>query len=655
MKLEDVEKLAKWGPNKEIVTKYGPRLLRVADPTAEFSAAWKAHEQDLRALGFSFRKDPKDGRWVIVQWSKLAEKEIQKRETVKAKSKLAASDFQPPAPEGLEYLPFQRAGIEFILDVFNNGLGCLLADSMGLGKTIQAIGTINAIADVKRVLIICPNTLKINWRNELRKWLTRKFRIAIQKAGEKYYGNHVDILIVNYDIVAKFPQLAESQWDIRILDEAHAIKNPAAVRTKATLKIWSRRKLSMTGTPIENKPIELFTLLNDLDHKRWPSKFTFAKRYCAAKHNGYGWDFKGNSNSEELQDILRSTCMIRRLKSQVLKDLPPKRRQIIEIAVEDEGGLLAREQREFGAKFDALDEQRAKIEVLKAGHDLEGYSSAVKRLREAQGAAFEEMARIRYEIGMAKVGRCLDFIEEARESGKVIVFAHHIDVVNVLRAKFPHAAVITGETKADTRQGEVERFQNDPKCDVFIGNLAAAEGITLTASDHVINVEGQWVPGKLEQMEDRSCRYGQTKSVLCSYLVLEGSLDARMMRACVDKLDVIDKTLDREHKELEYATPPALVPRNQAKPINVRREQLVKIAETLQEQVIEEVRRALGRLAGMDADGAQLINGVGFSKIDVRIGHELANMSRLTPMQGALGLQICKKYRGQLGDGVWAK
>lgn len=655
MTKDEIEKLAEWTKPKELATKFGPRILRTAPVTEAFSAAWKTRKEEMKADGLSWRKDEKSGTWICCWWSKLDQTEVARREETKIKSTLAESDFQPTAPEGLSYRGFQRAGVEYALGAFKKFNGCIIGDEMGLGKTIQAIGCINTDPEIKRVLIVCPNTLKINWRNELRKWLVRPMRIGIQKAGDTYWGDHVDILIINFDIMAKYSQLTQSQWDMRVIDEAHYIKNPKAIRTKATLATWARRKLTMTGTPMENRPIELFTLINDIDPHRWPSRFGFAKRYCAAQHNGFGWDFDGSSNAEELQDALRSTIMIRRLKSQVLKELPPKQRQVIELPVESASGLVAKEEREWQIKQGRIDDLRVRIELAKANDDLLSYKAAVEALNDAQGVAFDEMAKLRYEIGMAKVERACDFITDALEGGKVIVFAHHLDVVHRLKKEFPQAAVVTGETKADQRQGEVERFQTKPECNVFIGNLAAAEGLTLTAADHVIFVEAQWVPGKLAQMEDRAHRIGQTENVLCSYLVLEGSLDARMLRACVDKLDVIDRTLDRQHDPLVYAEPPVIVAKGDRQPMTAKRERLVKLSEQITPEMIQEIHRGLQQLAGSDVDYAQEINGVGFSKIDVRIGHELANSPRLTRMQAALGAMLCNKYRGQLGEGCWTE
>lgn len=650
----EIESLATFSKAKEIPTKFGLRLLRTAEPTDSFSTAWKANEAKLRELGLSWRKDAKTGKWLICWWSKLDEAELKRREQVKAASRKATTDYQPPKPDGLAYLDYQRAGIEFVNGILSDRNGCIIADEQGLGKSVEVIGVINSNPDIKRILVVCPNTIKLNWRNELRKWLVRPFKIHVQKAGQAYFGDVVDILIVNFDIVRKYPQLAVSQWDLRVVDEAHYIKNPEAQRTKAVTAIWSRRKLHTTGTPIENRPIELFTLLHDIAPGDFPNRFTFAKRYCGAKNNGFGWDFSGSSNSEELQGILRSKYMIRRLKKDVLKELPPKRRQVIELAIDGAGRLLADETRRFEANREKMDRLRAAIELAKANEDLLSYKSAVDEINSEIQVDFESMAELRKEMGLLKVAPAIDFISDAVENGKVIVFGHHLDVINQIAAKFPNHAKITGETPADKRQAMVEKFQTDPSCRVFFGNTAAAEGITLTAADHVIFVEGQWTPGKLAQMEDRAHRIGQTKCVLCSYLVIEDSVDSVMLRSCVDKLDVIDKTLDRDNPVV-FAEPPVFVPKGQTKPVCARRDRLKAIADKLTTEHRQLILEGLRGLAGSDVDFARERNDVGFSKVDVRVGHELANLGSLTPMQAALGAVLCNKYRRQIGEGVWTE
>ena len=245
-------------------------------------------------------------------------------------------DLDIPAPEGLEYMPFQRAGIAYAMARENT----LIGDEMGLGKTIQALGVINADPTIRDVLIICPASLKINWQREAQKWLVRPMTVGIVSTKEPFPDT--DIKIINYDILTKFKsQLRAINWDFLVVDEVHYLKNPKALRTAQVFGKWNKdpskkihpldakRRAFMTGTPIVNRPIELFPLLKFTGiFKNWKH---FVERYCNGHQTRWGWDVSGASNLGELQGKLRSTIMVRRLKKDVLTDLPPKRRQVIEL------------------------------------------------------------------------------------------------------------------------------------------------------------------------------------------------------------------------------------------------------------------------------------------------------------------------------------
>ncbi len=476
-------------------------------------------------------------------------------------------------------------------------------------------------------------------------------RIGVQMSNIPWLGSVSDIVILNYDIVGKFAEkIAGEQWDLRITDESHYLKNPKAKRTKLTLGIQSRRKLSLTGTPILNRPVELFPIISDLDPKSWDPKkgfFKFARRYCDARQNGFGWDFSGHSHEQELQEKLRSTCMVRRLKADVLVELPPKRRQVIELPTNGHASLVEQENETWAAREDRMAELQARVQMAKASEDRGEYEAAVEALREGQGALFAEMAKIRHQVALAKLEQCEAFIEDAIESGKVIVFCHHLDVAARLKEKFSQAAVITGETKSENRMPEVDRFQNDPACNVFIGNHAAKEGLTLTASSHVIFVEGDWVPGNLCQMEDRAHRIGQTNSVLVTHLVLEGSLDAVMLQRVIEKQITLDKCLDKIAAAAEL-NEPAPVEKGPIKSVSVTFEEIEKAAPTIKPETTVLAHQGMRMLAGM-CDGAEKLDGCGFSKIDAHIGHSFAGQSSLSAKQAVIAVKLCRKYVRQLG------
>ena len=467
------------------------------------------------------------------------------------KSNAIYSDFEVPAPAGLEYRPYQLAGIEFM----RNRRATLLGDEMGIGKTIQAIGLYNyhcahGLKEKRpQILIVCPATLKRNWLREWNKWAIRKQPIGI---AEGSYWPGSDIVIVNYDILGRFKvQLREKVWDLLILDECQYLKNSKARRTKQICgdyktklpPVNARCKLALTGTPIPNRPIELYSVLRYLDPLGWSNKLGFAQRYCGAVPSGFGWDMSGASHLDELQEKLRSSIMIRRLKKDVLKDLPPKERQIIEIEIDDGDEIIKREKRILGdlSQKDRLTDEE--------------YKDLVKTMRGGSGAAFEEMSTVRRMNAVAKIPAVIEHLHESLDaSGKVVVFCHHKEVAAALVKEFGHiSVVITGSTPMKERQENVDKFQTDPNIRLFIGNIiAAGTGITLTAASHVVFAELDWVPGNVSQAEDRCHRFGQKDSVLVQHLVVAGSLDALMAKTIVYKQGVIEKALNTDsNSELE--------------------------------------------------------------------------------------------------------
>ena len=643
-----------WGQSKRVETKLGPRDVREAAPTEAFWAAWRGAKEQLKAAGIAVSQY--QGEWKVTWWQQVdpavAASERAARAQALEVSRAVDADVEIPASEGCEYRGYQRAGVAFGRQAFARGTGVLIADEMGLGKTIQAIGLINSDESIKKILVICPNTLKRNWERELRKWLTRPMRIGVQKADMPWLGSVCDIVVINYDIAHRFAEIAATQWDMRICDEAQAIKNPKARRTKAALAAPARFRVALTGTPIENRPVELWPIISDLDPRSWdPRKgfFRFAKRFCGAEHNGYGWNFGGHSEEEELQRRLRSTIMVRRLKSQVLTELPAKSRQVIEL---DCNGRVSKLSDDAKAADEQIEALRAAVELAKASESRADYEAAVQALEDGQGAAFAAMAKMRHDIGMAKLDQVIEYVGDARENGKVLVFGHHLDVVHALKAAFPQAAVITGETPADARMAEVDRFQTDPACDVFVGNNAAAEGITLTAGTHVIFAEGDWVPGKLAQKEDRAHRIGQQNAVLVTYLVAGGTLDATMIKTCVEKMDVIDSVLDKPISGIIEPAVNGHAEREVARPITF--EAIERAAVSISPEACALALDGMRVLARV-CDGAVERDECGFSGVDVRIGHSFAGQARLTPKQGALASRLCRKYKRQLGPDFIAR
>lgn len=634
---------------REVQTKYGPRRVRSGAPTESFWSAWRSDSGGLKSAGYAVGRDQR-GEWQVSQWAKLDAEETARRARAIEESRATDANVEIPVPDGLSYLGYQRAGIRYA----TNKPAVLIADEMGLGKTIQALGVINADPLIENVIIVCPASLRLNWKREAEKWLVRPFRIGVVE-GKNWPKGDPNLIIINYDVLTKHRErLSGRIFDAAIFDEAHYMKSQDAQRTQVGLSIGATQTIFLTGTPILNRPVELFPMLTRLDPADLGANFfRFGKRYCAAKKNRFGWDFKGASNLEELQTKLRERCMIRRKKAEVLKELPPKRRQIIELPVNGCGSLIAEEKSLFDLRDERLAELRFAVEMAKASEDEAVYRAALAALRGEVFLTLGEMAKTRKMIALAKVPYVISHLEDCLESGPVICFAHHKDVIARIAEAFGDGvAIITGDTSMTERQRAVDDFQSGRK-NLFLGNMqAAGVGITLTRSSHVVFAEMDWVPAILAQAEDRAHRIGQTNSVLVQHLIFSDSMDAVLARSVVRKQEVIDKALDDEIPEPEeFVVEPR---RERAATENTTRKQIVKQAESMTEERNLAIHEGLRILAGM-CDGAREEDGHGFNKLDTRIGKELASLPALTARQAVLGAKVLRKYVRQIPEQIYSR
>lgn len=480
-----------------------------------------------------------------------------------------------PTPKGMTYKDYQKVGIEFLVRNDERCQNTLLGDEMGLGKTIQIIGAVNYLSDslenrtLRRVLIVCPASLKINWGRELRKWLVGPLSWGI--ADSKHFPRNRDIIIINYDILAKWDTVIKSiDWDLLVADEAHYLKNPKAKRSEFFYAIPAKRRIYATGTPIVNRPRELFPLVHSLDVEQFPKFVSFAIRYCNGHKVGSTWDFSGASNLEELQARLRATIMVRRLKKDVLTELPPKTRNIIELpAPRGIGDLLKKELAVYNEREPHLEALRNAVKEAKSANDTTAYSQAVEALKQGQGKILGDISTLRKEVALKKVPLVIEYLESLWADDperKIVLWCHHHAVMDSFMAHFKHfttkvqgeqktsayALKFSGEETLKERDETVQRFQNDPRCLLFVGQtLAGGVGITLTAASHCIFAELDWVPGNITQAEDRLHRIGQYDNVLVEHLVLEESLDCRIAQRIVEKQLVIDAAMNEKTNHLQ--------------------------------------------------------------------------------------------------------
>lgn len=475
-----------------------------------------------------------------------------------SRSRATDADIDVPSPSGLSYLPYQRGGIAYAIQRKDT----LIADEMGLGKSIEALGFINKIQP-KSVIIVCPSTLIFNWRNEAEKWLVEgRWKILEVDAKSVVVSEDDDLfVIVNYEkLTGDSPlsrSLARRQFDVMVVDEAQYIKNPESARSQAVigqegLMRRARRCLFLTGTPIENYPKEIWPIASAICPAKFGDWWEFARRYCGLhqeeRRGKKVWVSDGSSNLGELQQRLRASFMVRRLKKDVLPELPPKRRQLV--VLHDAKKDWSKDPRFKRWRELYEKEVDAALAKLEASTSSDEYKAAALAMDEITGIAFEEMSTVRHEVALAKLPLAKKYLDQVLESVEnVIIFAHHKDVIEELAKHFgDRAVVVHGGTPMKgprSREVAVRDFQAGLK-KIFIGQTrAAGVGLTLTAGSTVVFVEVDWVPGVVSQCEDRACRIGQKKMVHVIHLVLGGTMEVNMVQKMIRKQEVIDKALDR--------------------------------------------------------------------------------------------------------------
>jgi SWI/SNF-related matrix-associated actin-dependent regulator 1 of chromatin subfamily A len=447
-------------------------------------------------------------------------------------SRAVESALPVPTTNGHTLYPFQRAALEYLC---HYGFPVLFALPPGAGKTIISLSAVNLFRP-GRVLVVCPAIMRSVWAKEAASWLDRRYEIrvlgTVHRPGEKKFW------IVNYEMLSKLLGEISPSVDLLILDECHYIKNPKAKRTKAVKQIKASNVIALSGTPILNRPIELWPLLEYVvPHGLGSNWRAFVVRYCAghtetiwtASGKQDVWIVDGASNTKELGTRLRLELMYRAPKEAILPQLPPKTRQIIDLAANAEARELLRREREI------------------VSETFGGFEELVNLGRRGNPEIFGQLSRIRRQLGALKAEQAVELIKDAiEEDGKVVVWCHHKDAIHHLQASFPATTTVavTGETPDGERAEAIRRFQEDPKVSLFIGSIyAAGVGITLTAAHRAIFVELDWVPAVLEQAEDRIHRISQENPVLIQYLVFPESLDAYIAEKVAKKAKVVAEVM----------------------------------------------------------------------------------------------------------------
>lgn len=461
-----------------------------------------------------------------------------------------------------ELRPFQKEGVKIML---NSNTNILLADEMGLGKTPQASSYLRWGKDTWPALIVSPATLKENWRKEIKRWAGQDAYIIEGKKVENFSEEFLlkyPAIIINYDILGeedkkakaeemearkraremKYPrrnkiikvngwcdELSKMNFKTIIADEVQYISGAETIRSRALTQISfalpNAKKIFISGTPYETKTLQFYPALHILDTENFKSEYKYKMRFCNPVNTYWGWKFEGLSNAKELHEII-SKFMIRRLKKDVLKDLPPKIRSVIPMKIKP-------------IERKIYDDADRELELAIINKE----KNALSKLEALKQASFK-----------AKMNSMLSWIKEYLEiNEKLVVFIWHRESCEILDKEFKGKCVsVTGDTPTKKRDELKERFQNDPKIKLFIGQIkSAGVGLTLTSSKAVAFLEfGSTAPG-MEQAEDRVHRIGQTAdSVLAYYLVLENSIDEQIMEILNRRNKDLKRVMNNEDEDL---------------------------------------------------------------------------------------------------------
>lgn len=492
--------------------------------------------------------------------SALAENLSEMMATAVAASSAASAEIEIEGLGG-ELRPFQKAGVVYGLDKKR----LIIGDQMGLGKTVEALAIIQA-AQAYPALVICPANLKLNWVREAHKWLPKRHLQML--GGKDSFGRHdADVTIVNYDRLKQYREyLLKRGFKAIVADESHYTKNASAARTIYVEEIFAgvsyerkdgkvdrrhRVKMSepaeyqllLSGSPVLNRPDELISQLRIIDRLDdlggW--KY-FTSTYCDAYGTRFGYDTSGAKNLIDLNNKLRALCYVRRLKADVLKELPPKVRTVVPVEITN--------RREY---------DKAEQDLIAWLRETQGQAKADAALQAEQLVRIEALKQL---AARGKMEAIKEWVKDFSESGqKLVMFAWHKEIVNDLALAF-HCPRITGDTPLAVRDQSVQDFQGKPEVTRIVCNVqAGGVGITLTEASDVCFFELGWNPGTMDQAGDRCHRIGQTDSVTEWWFLGKNTIDEPIHALIEQKRNVVDQATDGTESTATFSVMNELVSR----------------------------------------------------------------------------------------------
>jgi SNF2 family DNA or RNA helicase len=464
----------------------------------------------------------------------------------------------------IQLYEFQKEGIKFGIEKMGR---VLIGDEMGVGKTIQALALCGIYYEEWPILIICPSSLRYNWCKEASNWLKcymdEKDNIQVIWKKSEGIDRNSKIVIVSYDLAKDLVKEIEARlFHVMVCDEAHYLKSLDAQRTILLMPVLQKAKrvILLTGTPALAKPIELYPLLSIIRPDIFRDVKQYGERYCDPTFNRFSKkrEFFGCDHDVELNLVLRGV-MIRRLKKDVLKDLPPKIRQVRDVkgtpsVIKEIKDLMKNVEKETGINVNQI------VEKMGGGSEGNEFGSGTKRMGKVEGFNLLEVSAKLYDLtAKAKLEAVVEVLTEFEEyKTKLVIFAYHKKMLErlelyarELEKKGRKYIRICGETPAQARGPLTDKFMKEPDCLLAIlGITSASVGLTLTQSNIVIFAELYWTPATMFQAEDRVHRIGQNaESVYAIYLIAKDTLDQAMFDCLKSKAKTTGKILDGENAQ----------------------------------------------------------------------------------------------------------
>lgn len=446
--------------------------------------------------------------------------------------------------------PFQDDGVDFL----KSRSRAMLADEPGLGKTVQALRACEAI-NARRVLIVCPNSIKNVWVREIEQWTASSYSLIDGSASKRKKLLTADAVytIINYEALrchaVSKPKSAQlepelcQEWDVLILDEAHRVANRKAQISKVVKAVAKNATCvyELTGTPVLNKASDLWILLNLLDSKQFSSYWQFAKKYCEIVFNGYGYQVLDipDQNDARVRRLRHDLApfMLRRLKKDVFSQMPAKTIQQVWIDLQ-------------GRQLTAYREMEIKmLSQLVSGEKV--YAPVViAQITRLKQIAIDPylMLNSDHPITGAKIDAVKDILSSC-EGKKIVIFSQFVKALNrladLLTSLNLSYATLTGEITGPARQQEIDRFQNDPNCPVFLcSTKAGGIGLTLTAASIAIFLDKLWTPALNTQASDRLHRIGQTEPVMIYEVLAKDTVEEDIEMLLSRKQNVSDHAIE---------------------------------------------------------------------------------------------------------------